>query len=124
MSITLGGVTISDNMYLDGINNAALISAQQYRSIDGLSLVLSKKQSGGRTITLGSVVDSSVMGIWCQSVVDAVKLLEGDNSVLVLDYHGDTYNVLITGMEFTQLFKFEPVTSNKKYTGTITMIEV
>lgn len=124
MSITLGGITISDNMYLDGIENASLASLQSERTVDGLSLTAAKATPGGRLLTLGSVVDSSIMGIWCQSVIDEIKAIEAVPQVIELNYHGDTYNVIIESVDFTQLFKFEPVTENKKYTGQVTLKEV
>lgn len=124
MTITLGSIAINENMYLDGINNAQVVATNQYRTIDGLSVPLIKETPGGRALTLGSVVDSSTMGIWCQNVVDEIKAIEALGQVLILDYHGDIYNVIITSVEFDQLLKWEEVSPTKKYTGVINMLEV
>lgn len=124
--ITLGGITISDNMYLGGITQSQQIAYQQVRTVEGLSKLTTVSLTGGRNLTLGTVsMNSAIQGIWCQSVIDQLKDLEKTNIDCVLDFHGDTYNVrIIDTTDFTQMFQFEEVSPDKKYTGSIKMIEV
>lgn len=126
MTITLGSVTISDNMYLGGVTEAAQTAAQQVRTVEGNSILTTVSTPGGRTITLETQqVNGGIQGIWCQSVIDAVKALESNNTAVVLAHHGTTYNVKITDTtDLSPLFSWEPVGVNKKYTGKITTIEV
>lgn len=124
--ITLGGVTISDNMYLGGLIKANPIEYQQDRTVGGLSVMTVFDNPGGRNLTLGtSNLQGSIQGIWCQHVLDQVKVVQKQGNPVVLNYHGDAYNVIITdtsGIE--QLFQFEPVSPDKKYVGEINLIEV
>jgi len=124
--ITLGGVTISDNMYLGGITEAKQVAHQQERTVEGVSKLRVVPTPGGRIITLESQnLNGSIQGIWCQSVIDEVKILEAANVAYTLDHHGTTYTVKIVDTTgFRPLFSFEPVTPNKKYTGKLITIEV
>lgn len=126
--ITVGGVVVSDNMYLSGVTEAKQIAYEQNRTVEGVSKLRTVLTLGGRTLTLGTSREGgsgSIQGIWCQSVIDELKALEQLNSTLVLDHHGTTYNVKIVDTSgFTQMFKYEPVSPGKAYTGKLTMIEV
>jgi hypothetical protein len=64
------------------------------------------------------------MGIWCQHTIEELRVLEQGATPVELNYRGDIYNVLISGMEFTPFIQNELEGPNKGYTGTITMIEV
>lgn len=124
--ITLGGITLNSSLYLAGIESAALTSSTQYVSIGGVSRVAIKPLVGGRTFTLGTVnQNGALQGSWCQSVIDQIKELEQLASQVTLDYHGDTYQVLITSTASIEQYESRvPVSPTKKYIGSITLIEV
>lgn len=122
--ITLAGVELGENFYLNGLESAPLSASTQKRLIGGGSFVFIQPQLGGRTFTLGTMEDSGVMGIWCMSTIEALKVFEQQAAYVVLDYHGDIYNVLIVRMEFEPFLQNEPEGPNKSFTGTITFIEV
>ena len=124
--ITLGGVEISDNMYLGGVTEARQVAYQQEITVEGISKLRVMPTPGGRTITLETQqINGSIQGIWCQSVIDALKELEAANQTYILDHHGDEYYVKIVDTTgFRPMFSFEPVTPNKKYTGKLITIEV
>ena len=113
-------------MYLDGLVKANPIAYQQDRTVDGIPVMTIFSNQGGRQLSLGtSQLQGATQGIWCKSVLDDLKAVQGLGNPVTLDYHGDTYNVLITGTsDINQLLQFEPDTPNKKYTGTIKLIEV
>lgn len=124
--ITLGSITISDNMYLGGVTQAKQVIPQQLRTSEGLSLLTVHVTPGGRTLTLGTTnLNGATQGIWCQSTIDEIKDLEATAATVVLDHNGDIYNVkIVDTSDFSQFFQNEPVSPDKKYTGKITMIEV
>jgi len=123
--ITLGGVVISNNMYLKGVEQANPFLYSQVRAIDGTSHLISYNNPGGRTFTLGSSQTNNMQGLWCQDTLDALQALRESDTVLTLDYNGEVYNVKIVSMEdIEQFMSKEPKSSTKKYTGTITLIEV
>jgi len=123
--ITLGTVTLSDNMTLTGVVQSSSVVYEQKISLEGYSNTAVYPKIGGRPLTMGSSTDGgSTMGVWCSSAIDEVKALEASRSPQALNYHGDPYTVLIVDTsDFTPLFKWEPEGPNKKYTGNIKMIE-
>lgn len=126
MTITLGALTINDDMYLDGVVQAKNISYEQKRSIEGVSAVSTKVIVGGKLLTLGTTNErGATQGIWFQKEIDALKALELQNLVLTLDYHGAVYTVkIVDTTDFKQLQQFEPVHPCKMYLGKFSMIEV
>ena len=123
--ITLGGIEISDNMYLGGVIESKQIEHEQVRTVEGISRLRTVPTPGGRELTLGTTNDKGVMGIWCQSVIEEVKALEATNQVLTLDHHGTIYLIKITDTsDFQPLFQWEPSSPKKHWVGNIKMIEV
>ncbi len=123
--ITLGGIEISDNMYLGGVTQAKQVSFKQSRTIEGVSILRTVATPGGRVLTLGTTfLNNATQGIWCKSTIDEIKLLELQLLTIVLDHHDTIYNVkIIDTTDFAQMFQWEPVSESKKYTGRLTMIE-
>ena len=126
MTITIGGIPISDNMVLSGVTNSSQVVSQQRRTLEGYSSVLVSRKFGGRTLTLGSdTSDGSIMGIWCKSDIDAIKAIELLCAPIDINYRGELYRgYVVDTSDFTPLFKWEQESPNKKYTGKITIIEV
>lgn len=124
--ITLGTVTINDNMYLEGVEKATPMLVTQQRTVDGLPVASVSPNVGGRALTLGtSQLGNAIQGIWCQHIVDQIKVLQASGNAQVLDYHGDIYTVLIESTSsIVQLFQWEPKTPDKKYVGPLNLIEV
>lgn len=123
--ITLGGVSISTNMYLSGLESASLVSVEQLRTIEGVSVVRAKPTPGGRTLTLGTQNKSgATQGIWCWEIIEQIKTLELSASAIELNYRGDVYSVIIAGTSFAAFHQWEPEGPYKKFTGSITLIEV
>jgi hypothetical protein len=123
--ITLGGVVISDDMYLDGLDNASLASVEQLRTVDGNSIIRARPTPGGREITLGTQNRSgATQGIWCYSVIELVKQMELAALPVSLNYRGTLFEIIITGANFEPLLQFELEGPNKMFTGTISLIEV
>lgn len=125
--ITLGGIEINKDMYLHGVIESRQIAFTQGRTVvDGLPFLLTKPTPGGRVLTLQtSKVGGATQGIWCQSVIEAVKELESPNNPVQLNYHDDIYTVqVVDTSNFEQLFSFEVLGPTKRYTGKIITIEV
>ncbi len=125
MTIIFGGITLSDDMYLSGFESANLASVEQLRTIEGVSVVRTKPTPGGTPLTLGSQNKSgAVQGIWCSEDIDQVKGLELAAQSVELNYRDTIYNVVIAGTEFTPFHQWEPEGPYKKFTGSISLIEV
>lgn len=123
---TLGGVDIGPNMYLDKVLDAPSTSSSQVRTVKGLSTVFINPLQGGRNLTIGTLsANGSIMGIWCQSTIEAVKALAQSALAVDLVYGGDTYSVLIVGNSgFKPLRNSDPEGPSKSYTGQFFLTEV
>ena len=126
MTISLGGVALNENLYLEGVENHMGNSVNSVMTIGGLSITTTLARSGGRTLTLTTTNNSGALqGIFCQSDIDAIQEVEGSGLQVTLTYRdrGD-FQVVITGLSFTQFKQNEPVSPAKRYTGSIQLIEV
>ena len=121
----IGALLISDDMLLSGVVESSQVAYQQKRTVEGYSSVKVYPRVGGRPLTFGSDTSGgTVMGIWCQSLIEDIKLLELTGVPQTLDYRGNTHSVYIVDTsDFTPLFKWEEESPTKKYTGTIKLIE-
>lgn len=123
--ITLGGVTIDDDMYLSGLESNKQVVVDQKRTVDGVSVTRIRPLPGGRALTLGSQNrGGSIQGIWEWSTIESIKSLELQAQSVILDYRGVTYTVLITGTDFDPFLQFEVEGPTKKFTGSVSLLEV
>jgi len=124
MTITLGGVTVSDDMYLSGLESNSQVAVEQQRTIDGVSVARVKANPGGRILTLGSQNRSGALqGFWEWSVISQIKSLELAAQSVILNYRGTQYTVYITSTNFEPFLQFEIESSTKKFTGTVSLLE-
>lgn len=123
-TITLGGLSLNKDLYLDGIVNAKNIAVSKVRTLGGVADTRTMTQDGGRSLLLTTLSDP-LQGIFCQNQVDSIKEMETAGIGVTLTYRdsGD-FLVLITGTNFTQFNQREPLGPNKKYTGGIQLTEV
>lgn len=122
--ITLAGVELGENLYLNGLESASLSGSTQKRLLGGGSVVFIQPQLGGRTLILGTMQDSGIMGIWCQSKIQELKVFEQQAMAVTLDYHGDIYTVLIIQMSFEPMFQNQSEGPDKSFLGELKLIEV
>lgn len=124
--IDIGGVAISDDMYLGGVTEASNSFYQQEFTVEGVSKLGVYPRTGGRQITLESQKNNgAIQGIWCQSTIDALKELEIAGDTVTLNHNGNLYSVKVVDTTgFSPLFQFESVSPDKKYTGKLITIEV
>ncbi len=124
MTVTLGGLDINNNMYLGGLESASLVSVEQRWTVEGNSVIRTKPLNGGRSLTLGSQNKSgSIQGIWCLRDILLIQDLEQAGQSVELDYRGDVYNVIIASTAFRPLHQFELESADKKFLGTLSLIE-
>lgn len=124
--IKLGTIDLNESLYLSGIDNANNIAISQSRTLGGGSVVQSVSLDGGRNFSLSTVnTDGSITGMWCQSQIDLIKEQEKTGVPILLIYRDrGTFNVLIISTNFQQYDQREPVHEFKKYTGSISMVEI
>lgn len=126
MTITLGGVLISSNMYLSGIETADTLIYDKKISLGGESDVRVLPLIGGRTLTLGTQNrDGATQGLWCKSTIDQIKAMQGTGIPLVLNYKGALFDVyVISTNDLVPFHQFEEESPTKKFVGKLTLLEV
>ena len=101
MSVTLGGVTLSDDLVLLGLETGGRVASSLRYTLGGVAVVQAVPLSGGRELVLQSENHLSL------AEVQAVRDIEALAEPVTLVHHRGTFSVLNTGIS-----------------GTITMIEV
>lgn len=87
-AITLGGITLPDNLTLRGLR-APTVAVDQQRTKGGALIALVNRLSGGRSLEL--------YGEYLPAHLDAVRAIEGTEVTLV--HPRGTYAVMVTGQE-------------------------
>lgn len=117
MTVSLGGITLSDDLVLD-IKGAG-VSYSQTRLIGGASVVQADGAQGGRVLTLTSEHHLTL------AQADAIRTLESQAAAVTLVHHRGTFTVLITDTSSLEpSIAYANPQSTDWYSGTITMIEV
>jgi len=123
--VYLNSVEISDNMVLEGIEQADPLIVEQLRSIDGTPYLRTYNNDGGRKLSLGTSETNRVQGIWYKYVLDDIKEIQKTKLPATLTYYGKTYIVMVVSTEnIKPMHAFEPPNDCKQFLGTIDLIEV
>ena len=117
MTITLGGITLSDHLVLSGLETAKDIVVNQRRSLTGESIIQSGPVSGGRTLTLSG--DKH----WTLAQIQAVKALAALGQTVTLVHDRGTFTVLIVTTPVEPVIEYVDPAATDYYSGDITMIE-
>jgi len=120
MPITLGPLTLSDDLVLSGIETADDVVVSQRRTLGGVSRLQVDPLSGGRTLTLSSDRHLTL------AQVQAIKALASLGQPVTLAHHRGTYAVIITAtaVEPDDASTHSNPTATEWYSGDITLIEV
>lgn len=117
MTVSLGDITLSDELVLDIGPAAAAVSMR--RLIGGAPCVQTNPASGGRTLTLSGEHH------WTLAQVDAVRALQSAGLSVTLVHHRGTFQVVIVDTsDLTPSIPYANPLSTDWCSGSITMIEV
>jgi hypothetical protein len=120
MAVSLGAITLSDDLVLNGLETAPDIVVSQKRTLAGRSIIQTAPISGGRTLTLSSERHFTL------AQVQAVKSLAALGQPVTLVHHRGTFQVLITAttLDPDDSGLHSNPTSTEWYSGDLTLIEV
>lgn len=121
MAITLGGITLPDDLVLEGIENAAGVAMSTRRTLGGRRIVtMGPSLITGRDLALQSENHLTL------PQVTAIKALEALGQTVLLVHPRASINVIITGVEVEpDTMLVNPANSTDQWwSGTINMIEV
>ncbi len=115
---TLGTVTLSDDLILEGLENAPLIAYSQRRTLAGESVVQVAPVLGGRELAL--VGDNH----FTLAEIEAVRALAEAGQPVTLTHHRGTFRVLVVSIETDPAVDHADPRPDDWYAGRINMIEV
>lgn len=118
MTITLGGITLSDHLILTGDITAQRVVANKRRTIGGEAHITTATVSSGDDLIL------SGENHFTRAQIVSIKELEAARTAVSLVHHTGTYIVLVTGTNVEQTFNYADPVSTDWYSGDITMIRV
>jgi hypothetical protein len=120
MTVTLGALTLSDDLVLSGLETAPDLVVNQKRTLSGRSILQTAPISGGRTLTMSGERHYTL------AQVQAVKALAALGQPVTLVHHRGTFQVLITAtaLDPDDAGRHSNPTSAEWYSGDITLIEV
>jgi len=118
MTVTLGGIVLSEHLVLTGLENAPPVAYSQKRTIGGKSVVAVAPVAGGRTLTLQGENHYTL------AQIEAVQTIAQLGAPVTLVHHRGTFSVLITSIEVDPTTDYANPGANDWYNGTITLLEV
>ena len=118
MTVSLGGITLSDELVLHGLESAQMIATSVTHTLGGSAVVQydPMDQETGLTLTLESKLHLSLADI------QAVRALVGQEVALV--HHRGTYQVVVVNTPDEPAVAFRDPAAEDFYSGEITMITV
>ena len=126
VAIKLDTLDVSPDMYLDNVLQEELVTTQVDRNLDGEANIIIKSKTGGNLMTLGSQTGSNgIQGIWHQQDLEDINTLIRSKRIVVLDYRGDLYNVIVLSISNLRPFETNEIEGPcKRFTANINLIEV
>ena len=115
---TLGTITLSDDLVLEGLETAPPIAHSQRRTLTGESVIQTAPISGGRKLAL--VGDNH----FTLADIEAVLALARVGQQVTLTHHRGTFTVLIVPVEVDPAFNHADPQPGDWYSGRINLIEV
>ena len=118
MAVTLGAVTLSDHLTLDGLETSPDVAVNQRRTLTGRSVLQLLATPGGRTLTLEGTHH------WTYAQIAAIKALAALGAPVALVHHRGTFSVVIVAVEVEPSIEYANPSGSDWLSGTVTLIEV
>ena len=117
MPVTLGSITLSEDLILDGLD-AAPVRVNQRRTLAGRPITQAAPMPGGRTLTLSGEHH------WTYDQAAAIRALSGIGQPVTLSHHRASLQVLIVGIELEPSITYANPSGSDWLSGSITLLEV
>ena len=126
MAVSLGGVTLDDNLRLDGDLTGAALAASARPTMGGVC-VQTMPVMAGRVLTLTATREgNSMRGSFTRAQLQALGALRDAGSPVTLQHHLGTWQVWIPpdGIQAESVFDHADPDAGEWYSGTVTLIAV
>ena len=117
MTVTIGAITLSDHLTLDGIDIAP-VRITQRRTIAGRPITQSAPAPGGRTLVLAGEHH------WTYDQAAALRALAALAAPVLLIHHRGAFNVLIQAIELEPSITYANPSGSDWLSGSVTLLEV
>jgi hypothetical protein len=125
MTVSLGGIVLSDSLTLPGIHSRRKIATDVRQTLGGLGVVQHAPIQSGEAITLSAEGGGGrVRGYFTTAQVESIEALEALGEPVTLVHHLGSWQVVIIGKDLAGIDNFLDPDGDDLYVGTITMIEV
>lgn len=127
MTISLNGVSLHDDLFWDQDLNYPAAAQNVLYTVLGSIVVQTTPLAGGEEIYLTATRNGEQFTGWfTRDQIDAIKILEKEGTVVEFIYGTVTQNVIVKsgGIDVTRLLPSSDLSSDDKYTGTITLIKI
>ncbi len=122
MTVSLGGIVLSDDLVLEGLETARKVAYSSRRTLAGRHVLqVGPPLNGGRILSLQSenhITHAELL---------AIKAVEAVGAVVTLVHHRGVFSVLITAIELepdSSLANPADDSTDLWYSGTINLLEV
>ena len=126
MSISLGGVSLNDNLIWENRNSYPLNAYSRRVTVSG-RVVLQHSSVDGREIILSTIATSGgTIGYFTKNQIDSIKGFENNMSVVSFVYESDTINVVVRpgGVNVDPVTPRPNQGASDWFLGTINLIEI
>lgn len=125
MTITLGALTLDDNLQLRGLEARPLVTHTVSRTILGRTIVETMQAPAGHALELTADDDgSAVRGVFLRSDVDSILALRDSGAVVLLVHPRATLNVMVTGVDVDPVFDVNDPAADWWFTGSVQLLTV
>ena len=125
MTVSIGGITLSDDLRLRGIKNQSLALMSVRRTMGGRVVIQTLRMEAGRPLVLEAFRDgNATYGYFTGSQIDQICALRDASTEVTLVHHLGTFQVIVTAVDVEDIKGVADPASTDEYSGTITLIEV
>ena len=117
MTVSLGGITLSDDLILDGLD-VAQVRVNQRRTLAGRPITQTAPAPGGRTLTLSGEHH------WTYDQAAAIRALSALAAPVALVHHRGSSTVMIIGIELEASVPYANPSGSDWLSGSVTLLEV
>lgn len=118
MTVSIGGIALSEHLILSGIETAPDIVVNPRRLMGGELDIQTDPISGGRELSLSGDNHFTL------AQITAIKVLAGQGQAVELVHPRGTFNILIKGTPVEPSRAFSDPVGEDMYSGEITGIEI
>jgi hypothetical protein len=126
MTVSLGTITLDDNLRLDGVFTQPALAGSARPTLGGIC-IQSVAITGGKVLQLVATRDgNSVKGLFTGTQLAGLAALRDAGAPVALVHHLGTFQVWIPpdGISVEQVFDFANPAATDWYVGTLTLITV